>query len=79
MTHSDDRTERTYDAVEYNIDPRDKAYRDTLADGLEAALGDGAEELSDIVQGLNDRNVPGPQGFRWTEELLTTELRRLGA
>lgn len=71
--------ERTYDAVEYNIDPREKAYRDTLADGLEAVLGDGAEALSEIVKGLNERNIPGPQGYRWTEALLEKELGRLGA
>lgn len=73
-----DTSERTYDAIEHDIDPREKAYRDRLGDGLEAVLGAGAEKLADIVDGLNERNVPGPQGLRWSEELLAAELARLG-
>jgi hypothetical protein len=73
-----DKSERTYDASERDIDPREKAYRDRLGDGLEAVLGAGAEKLAEIVEGLNERNVPGPKGLRWSEELLVAELERLG-
>jgi hypothetical protein len=73
-----DEPERTYDAVEHDLDPLEKAYRDRLGDGLEAVLGAGAEQLAEIVEGLNEHGVPGPKGLRWSEELLAAELRRLG-
>lgn len=55
-----------------------KTYEDALGDGLEAILATGADSLADIAQGLNERNVIGPNGLSWTEDLLATELRRLG-
>lgn len=66
-----------YDAEEVGVDPIEKAYRDALGDGLEAVLGAGAQELGDIVKGLNERHVTGPSGEPWTEERLAAELNRL--
>ena len=64
---------KSYDADWELIDEREKAYRD----GLEIALAADAKTLSAIVEVLNDRNVHGPKGQRWTEELLETELERI--
>lgn len=69
---------KSYDADRAVLDGREKAYQDALGDGLEIVLGDGAETLADIAEGLNAHNVHGPQGQRWTEEQLETELERLG-
>jgi hypothetical protein len=69
---------KSYDADWEAIDSQEKAYRDALGDGLEIVLGDGAETLAAIAQGLNAHNVHGPKGQRWTEELLEAELERLG-
>lgn len=66
-----------YDAEEFGISPIEKTYQDALGDGLEAVLADGVEGLAEIAKGLNDRNVSGPSGERWTEELLAAELARL--
>jgi hypothetical protein len=66
-----------YNAEEHGLDPVEKVYRDALGDGIEAVLGDGAEELSDVAKGLNERHVTGPSGESWTEELLAAELNRL--
>jgi hypothetical protein len=54
-----------------------KSYEDLLGDGLEAVLRKGATSLSEIVAGLNELNVHGPQAQRWTESLLESELRQL--
>lgn len=56
-----------------------KSYEDALGDGLEAVLATGVDSLADIAKGLNERNVIGPNGFKWTEDLLAAELSRLGA
>lgn len=69
---------KSYDADWEILGGQDKAYRDALGDGLEIVLGDGAETLAEIVEGLNTHNVHGPKGQRWNEELLETELERLG-
>jgi hypothetical protein len=54
-----------------------KSYEDLLGDGLEVVLRKGATALAEIVAGLNELNVQGPQGERWTESLLKSELRQL--
>ena len=69
---------KSYDADWEVLDSQEKAYRDALGDGLEIVLGDGAETLAAIAEGLNAHNVHGPKGQRWTEELLEAELERLG-
>ncbi len=68
---------RSYDSDWEILDPREQAYRDALGDGLEIVLGGGVDTLAALVEGLNARNVHGPKGQRWTEELLETELERM--
>lgn len=67
-----------FDPAEHNHDPVEKAYRDELANGLEAVLQNGAESLEDLVSGLNKLSVFGPHSVAWTPELLEAELARLG-
>lgn len=80
MDRSDiiDNQGKSYDSDWEALDDREKTYRDALGDGLEIVLGDGAETLAAIANGLNAHNVSGPKGQRWTEELLQSELHRLG-
>ena len=54
------------------------AYESALADDLIACFGAGAEELPDLVAGLNARGSRSPSGAPWTEESFTTEMKRLG-
>ncbi len=68
---------KSYDADWEALDPREQAYRDALGDGLEAVLGNNAETLAAIADGLNAMNVHGPKGMRWTEALLESELERV--
>ena len=68
---------KSYDADWEILDPREQAYRDALGDGLEIVLGNGADTLAAVVDGLNEHNVHGPKGRRWTEELLEAELERV--
>lgn len=56
-----------------------KSYEDALGDGLEAVLAKGATTLDAIAAGLNEMNVLGPNGEKWTEALLAAEFKRLGA
>ncbi len=58
-------------------EPR-KSYEDRLGDGLEHVLSNGADSLASIAGGLNEINVSGPRGERWDEDLLASELSRLG-
>jgi hypothetical protein len=58
-------------------EPR-KRFEDRLGDGLEIVLSNGADSLGSIAEGLNEINVSGPRGERWDEELLASELNRLG-
>jgi hypothetical protein len=67
-----------FDPAEHNHDPVEKAYRDALANGLEAVLQGGAESIEDLAKGLNALSVFGPHSVGWTPELLEAELSRLG-
>lgn len=67
-----------FDPREFDTDPVERAYRDALADGLERVLERGADTLDGIVSGLNALSVSTKSGGRWTEDLLTAELDRLG-
>ena len=69
---------KSYDADWEILDPREQAYRDGFGDALEILLGGGVDSLAALVEGLNARNVHGPKGQRWTEELLEFELERMG-
>ena len=68
---------KSYDADWEILDPHEQDYRDALGDGLEIILGDGADTLAALVEGLNERNIHGPYGQRWTEKLLEFELERI--
>ena len=69
---------KSYNADWEVLDPREQSYRDAFGDGLEIVLGDGADTLAAIAEGLNARNIHGPRGQRWTEPLLEAELERVG-
>ncbi len=56
----------------------EKSYEDQFGDGIEHLLGKGVDSLPALVAGLNEINVPGPNGEAWTETLLAAELKRLG-
>jgi hypothetical protein len=58
-------------------EPRNR-YQDRLGDGLERVLSDGADSLASIARGLNEISVSGARGERWDDDLLASELRRLG-
>jgi hypothetical protein len=55
-----------------------KSYEDLLGDGLQALMVKGVDTLDGMVAGLNDMNVRGPNGQKWTAALLEAELARLG-
>jgi hypothetical protein len=55
-----------------------QSYEDALGDALEALIGEEVLEIDKIAEGLNARNVHGPNGERWDVGLLTAELARLG-
>lgn len=57
----------------------DQTYEDALGDALEALIRDEVLEIDAIVDGLNAKNVHGPNGERWNIDLLKAELARLGA
>src|SRR5215469_366192 len=54
-------------------------YEDLLGDRLEALLGAGVDTIDGFVDGLNHAGIRGPRGQRWTSEILSAELARLGA
>jgi hypothetical protein len=55
-----------------------KSYEDLLGDGLQALMVKGVNTLEGMASGLNELNVHGPNGQKWTPELLEAELARLG-
>jgi hypothetical protein len=55
-----------------------KSYEDLLGDGFEALLQKGVNTPEGFVAGLNEKNVHGPKGEKWTVDLLLAELARLG-
>lgn len=57
---------------------QNKSFEDLLADGLETAMQTGAKTLEDYVASLNQQNVRGPNGQRWSAELLSEVLADLG-
>jgi recombinase-like protein len=56
-----------------------KSYEDLLGDGLEGLLQRGVNTPEGFAAGLNEANVHGPKGEKWTVDLLLAELARLGA
>jgi hypothetical protein len=55
-----------------------KRFEDLLGDGLESAMQSGAKTLEDYVASLNQLNVRGPNGQKWSVELLAEVLADLG-
>ena len=64
--------------AETKLSERRKSYEDRFGDGLEIVLSNGADSLESIAGGLNGINVAGPRGEKWDEDLLASELKRLG-
>ena len=54
------------------------AYERKLCETLSMLFAQGAQQLEEIVQGLNDTAVRPPSSERWTEENFRLELKRLG-
>lgn len=54
-----------------------KSFEDLLADGLETAMQGGAKTLEDYVASLNQLKVRGPNGQRWSAQLLSEVLAHL--
>ncbi|WP_371530127.1 hypothetical protein OG302_33100 [Streptomyces sp. NBC_01283] len=54
-------------------------YEYKLAATLEEVFTKEGHELSDVVRGLNARQVHAPDGAPWTEESFRAEMNRLGA
>ncbi|RII18790.1 hypothetical protein DSC45_09225 [Streptomyces sp. YIM 130001] len=54
-------------------------YEFKLAATLEEVFTVEGHELTDVVRGLNERQVHAPDGRPWTEQTFTAELDRLGA
>jgi hypothetical protein len=57
----------------------DRSYEDILCDAFEALLKEGVRTAEGFVAGLNERNIHGPKGQKWTMELFVAEMGRLGA
>jgi hypothetical protein len=56
-----------------------RSYEDLLGDGLEALLRNGVNAPEAFAAGLNEANIHGPKGEKWTAELFLAEIARLGA
>ncbi|MFG2884216.1 recombinase-like helix-turn-helix domain-containing protein [Streptomyces sp. NPDC048297] len=54
-------------------------YEYKLAATLEEIFTKDGHELTDVVHGLNARQVHAPDGAPWTEESFRAEMHRLGA
>ncbi len=70
---------QTYLEVHQTRDREPTVYEDLLGDALERAYGQGIHDLDGIVALLNRDCVPTPGGVPWTDDLLKSELARLGA
>ena len=56
-----------------------RSYEDLLGDALETLLQRRVDSPQGFVAGLNEANVHGPKGEKWTVELWLAEIARLGA
>ena len=52
-------------------------YEDLLGDAIERAYGSGVQDLSGLVQALNDSGLASPSGKEWTEEVYRQEIADL--
>lgn len=53
-------------------------YELQLAKAIEGLFSAGADSPEALAAGLNNANVPGPEGEPWTPESFRTEMSRLG-
>jgi Recombinase-like helix-turn-helix domain len=67
-----------YIVVNQSRDREPTEYENLLADSLEKAFGAGIADAGGLVQALEGDGVPAPGGRDWTEELILSELKRLG-
>lgn len=68
-----------YIVVHQSRDRDPTEYENLLADALEKAFAAGVTDVEGIVAGLVADAVPSPGGRPWTNELVLSELKRLGA
>jgi len=54
-------------------------YEDLLGDAIERAFSEGAQDLTSLVERLNESGLATPSGQPWTEELYRREMARLAA
>lgn len=54
------------------------SYERQLSTAIEQVFTAGAESPEDLAAGLNEHDVPGPEGELWTAENFTAEMARLG-
>jgi hypothetical protein len=54
-------------------------YEIKLAHTLEEIFTHVGHELTDVIEGLNARQVRTPDGAPWTEQTFRDEMHRLGA
>ncbi|MGD7003421.1 recombinase-like helix-turn-helix domain-containing protein [Corynebacterium halotolerans] len=53
-------------------------YELQLANAIEQVFTNGAQAPEQLAAGLNELDVPGPEGEPWTVENFTAEMARLG-
>ena len=68
-----------YVVVHQSRDKDPTEYENLLGDALEKAFASGVTDISGVVAGLNNDAVPAPGGQDWSEDLILSELKRLGA
>ena len=54
------------------------ALQQELANAIESVFTKGAQEIDEVVVGLNKTRVRPPNGEDWTEDNFTTLMRELG-
>ncbi|MFJ9089161.1 recombinase-like helix-turn-helix domain-containing protein [Streptomyces sp. NPDC102384] len=72
-------TDWPYLEIHQSRDHEPSPYEFKLAATLEEVFTKVGHELTDVVSGLNARQVPAPDGQPWTEESFRAEMHRLGA
>ncbi|WP_327664157.1 MULTISPECIES: recombinase-like helix-turn-helix domain-containing protein [unclassified Streptomyces] len=72
-------TDWPYLEIHQSRDHEPSPYEYKLAATLEEVFTKVGHELTDVVSGLNARQVHAPDGAPWTEESFRAEMHRLGA
>lgn len=54
------------------------SYERQLALAIERVFAAGADTPESVAAALNDNAVPGPDGQKWTVDIFTAEMARLG-